>query len=499
MGESKMKKYFALVICILLFSVLGGCSKKQPAENTEIKYIVTAVNDFNEGFAGILLNKQETNNQVFALIDKKGKVLFNDAEGIEDKNGDKYKIRYLDAQPSGNYILLPTENLDGDHFFSLVNTKGEIIYNFELENEDKHDTFSIMNIGGGCYRLYNDKDLESTYFCGANGGQYDLPTSNNQSNNIRTLGDGYILVETHISNFSENTTEYAFYNNTGQKVDDKLTQEQKQHFFNEADDISGYKGRNVIYWTDGSSWCFYNIKTQTYFEIEQKTYFNENVFENRYYKRRIYNNYDSNDCFILCESFVDQGNSENDFIKIYTVNTEGIQTEIAQTNYSGSIFKNYGIYFINGLEGAIVGNENYSDFDYYNFKTNEIVDLCKNFPGKKVSNVLAINEKSIAFQMIGSDGETYSALVDLDGNILLEPEKDIFFLNIGPFIQKKNNDGTNVVYYDNSGQIVITDIHIKSYSDGVFTLDDNYLLLDGSKFFTDTYYYDSTFKLVDNK
>lgn len=496
-----MKKIFTLIICVLLFLIFAGCSTKRPINNSTEgkKYIIAEVNDFNEGFAGVLLADHETNNQVFALIDKKGNVLFNDAEGIGDKNGNEYRIRYLDAQHSGGYILLPTEDTSGAKFFSLLNINGEIIYNYKVEKEDISDAFSIINIGGGCYRLYNDKDVDSIYFCGANGGQYDLPYASDKSNKIRALDDGYIMVETQTSNFSEDIIEYTIYDCTGKKIEDKLTQEQKGHFFNESDDISGYKGKDVIWWTDGSVWCFYNIKSQTYFEIEKSTYLREEKYDDRYYKRRMYENYSSNDCFLLCESFVDPRNTENNYIKIYAVNTQGEQSEIVQTKYSGSVFKNYGTYFINELNGAVIGNENYSDFDYYDFKTNEIIDLCKNFPNKKVSRVLAMNEKVIAFQMKGSDEKTYSTLLDLEGNVLLEPEKDIFFTNIGPFIKKNESDGTDVVYYDNYGKIVATDIQIESYSDGIFTLKDNYLLLDGSSFFSDACYYDSALNLVNNK
>ena len=106
------------------------------------------------------------------------------------------------------------------------------------------------------------------------------------------------------------------------------------------------------------------------------------IFDSAEYLRKLYNGYDETERFLLCEAYSDYLNPETNTVEVFSVVTDGVITSIAKMNYDGSVFTNFGEYFINGFDGAIVGNHNYTGFAYWDFKAGHITELCKDYPGK---------------------------------------------------------------------------------------------------------------------
>ncbi len=485
-----------LILCIFMLTVVG-CSA-DTAENHEIadevmvKYKIIKACDFYDGNASILLEETLSERQVFAIIDTEGNVITSDLNGFTRWDGEVFYANTDEAECSDGFFLIPTISDSDERYFSLINSSGKVIYDYHLKEDEYFPDFDVVCIGKGCFEFYNSSTGETIYLSGHNGGKYNFIYNEDSESEFVSIGDGYIIQKSHVKNFSEDSIYYYIYNYTGKEIKTELTPQELQDLYELYD---RYMGCGVVSWSKDNTWFFYNIENPCKFEIDEYTYLNERKYDTRSFRRRLYGGYDETGHLLLCESFVDYENRDSNTMEVFSVDTKGDKSSIVKISFDGSVFTNYGEYFINEFDGAIVGNDDYTAFSYCHFDTGEIVDLCKNYPGKEANQIWCINKSLIGFRVEGSDEEQYGALVDLFGNPVVEPTKDADFKEIGPWIGVRFDSNTVYKYYDENGTMVYDDDYLLGYGDERFTTSDNYVMLDGNYLFSLDCYYDENLVL----
>lgn len=496
-----MKKYLLLALSLIM--LFSGCGIQMVSQNDSLgndsnenaataqqfptqiespqKYRIKECSDFVDGFASVIyentLNSEET---VFAIINTQGKCVLSNLNGFKDDNGnvftpaynkEDYKITGSDAKPvySDGRIFIPTRDNNNNLVFCLIDSTGKVIYNINVTERYKTSSgYSIKFLGNSCWKITNGPyyDRLQLFICGKNGGKYDFGDGSGMK--CAELVDGYVLTSTYKSDFYTDEDTYEIYSYDGKKTSTSFSQDELEKVF--KTDVKDF-GSHVMMWEtvpEGSStnhWYFYN------FEKDKKWVLSPN--EKEYTMDLISNEYNENGEIIISAS-----NYDDKKLYAYAYDNEGNRKTLGLLNdFKGYIFCNYDTRAVNGSSGALTYDDDKMEYGYFDFAKGKFTPLTKSYKGKEANTLVAYNASLMAIKMEGSDGNNYSALIDMECNEVIAPEQNVESHSVGPWLYYDGH------LYDENKKDVFKEWNIKDtseskiigYGDGLFNCTDNYL------------------------
>lgn len=455
--------------------------ESQISESTNQEYRIKECGEFIDGYAPVLYsNVNNSDDVIFTVIDTQGNCVLSNKNGFKDSNGNvfvpayekDYKLTGSDGKPvySEGKIFLPTRDKDNNLVFCLIDSTGAVIYDINVtERYNTSADFNVTFLGNGCWELSNGPYYSKLelFICGKTGGQYDFGEGS-EDLKCSKLIDGYVMTRTHKSDFYTDEYLYEVYNYEGKKVSTSLSQEKLEKIF--KTDIKDL-GNHVMMWEEASNaffaneWHFYNIeKDKEWMLAPEEKDCTMDVISDAYNENG--------------EIVISASNRDDKQLSAFAFDNEGNKKTLGKlNNFVGYIFCNYDTRAVNGSEGALSYDDEKMEFGYFDFNKGQFFPLTKSYPEKTAKTLLSFNASLMAIKMEGSDGEDYSALIDMECNEVIAPKQNVETHSIGPWLYY---DGT--IYDENKKDVFkdwnitgVSEASLDGYGNGFFNCRTNFL------------------------